>query len=221
MKTLVIIPAYNESENLESLISDINGFGYDYIVINDKSTDNTLEVLNKNKFKYLDLPINVGIAGVTRIGFKYAADNNYDCVICVDGDGQHPPKYIHSLIQEIENGNDYVVGSRFVTEKKEHSLRMLGSRIICLFIKIKTRKSINDPTSGMRALGKKVIKKFAKSMNFYAEPDAVCYLLKHDYKVKEVQVDMKEREAGVSYFHSPLKSIVYMIGVLLSIIFMK
>lgn len=221
MKTLVIIPAYNESANLESLIKDINSFGYDYVVINDHSTDNTLEVLQKNKFKYLDLPINVGIAGVTRIGFKYAADNDYDCVICIDGDGQHPPKYIHSLIKEIENGNDYVVGSRFVSEEKENSLRMLGSRIICFFIKFKTGKQINDPTSGMRALGKKVIKKWAKSMNFYAEPDAVCYLMKHNYKVKEIQVDMKEREAGESYFHSPFKSIVYMIGVLLSILFMR
>ena len=221
MKTLIIIPAYNEAENLESLIKDINSFGYDYLVINDCSTDNTLEVLQKNRYKYLDLPINLGIAGVTRVGFKYAADNDYDCAICIDGDGQHPPKYIHSLIEGIEEGNDYVVGSRFVDEEKEQSLRMLGSRIICFLIRIKTGKKFKDPTSGMRALGKKVIKKFAVSMNFYAEPDAVCYLLKHNYKVKEVQVDMKEREAGVSYFHSPIKSIIYMIGVILSILFMK
>lgn len=221
MKTLVIIPAYNEHDNLESLISDIESFNYDYLVINDSSTDNTVELLKEHNYRYLDLPINLGIAGVTRVGFKYAADNDYDCAICIDGDGQHPPKFIHSLIQEIENGNDYVVGSRFVSEKKPFSFRMLGSRILCFFIKLKTGKKITDPTSGMRALGTKVIKQFAESMNFYAEPDAVCYLLKNDFKVKEVQVNMKEREAGVSYFHSPFKSIYYMLSVILSIIFMK
>ena len=58
----------------------------------------------------------------------------------------------------------------------------------------------------MRALGKKVIQEFSRSMNFYAEPDALCHLIHKGYKVKEVQVEMKERESGVSYFHNPLKS---------------
>ena len=221
MKTLVIIPAYNESENIESLIKDINSYGYDYLVINDCSTDNTEEILTKNNYNHLSLPINIGLAGVTRVGFKYGKEFNYDCVINIDGDGQHPPKYIHSLIKEIENGADYVVGSRFVDEKKPFSLRMLGSRIICLLIKGKTRKAVTDPTSGMRALGRKAIEEFAESMNFYAEPDALCYLLHKGYNVKEVQVDMKEREAGVSYFASPFKSIYYMMCVIISILFIQ
>ncbi len=221
MKTLVIIPAYNESENIGSLINEINSYGYDYIVINDNSTDNTADILKKNKYNFLDLPINLGIAGVTRVGFKYADEMNYDCVVCIDGDGQHPPKYINKLIEEIELGNDYVIGSRFLNVKKPHSIRMFGSRLICFFIKLKTGKTITDPTSGMRALNIDVIKKFAKSMNFYAEPDAACYLLKHNYKVKEVQVEMNERTSGVSYFHNPIRSALFMLGVLLSIIFMN
>lgn len=221
MKTLVIIPAYNESENIESLIKDINSYGYDYLIINDCSTDNTEEILTKNNFKHLSLPINLGLAGVTRVGFKYGRDYNYDCVINVDGDGQHPPKYIHSLIKEIENGADYVVGSRFYSEKKPFSLRMVGSRLICFFIKAKTGKKVTDPTSGMRALGKRAINEFAESMNFYAEPDALCYLLHKGYNVKEVQVDMKERETGTSYFASPLKSVYYMLSVIISILFIQ
>ena len=126
-----------------------------------------------------------------------------------------------SLIDEIENGNDYVVGSRFVSEKKPLSMRMLGSRIICGLIKIKTRKSVTDPTSGMRALGRNVIEEFSESMNFYAEPDALCYILHKGYNVKEVQVEMKERETGESYFHSPFKSIYYMLAVALSILFIQ
>ena len=221
MKTLIIIPAYNEQENIEKLIEDISSFGYDYLIINDKSTDNTECIIRKNKFNYLDLPINVGIAGVTRIGFKYAYDNGYECAICVDGDGQHQPKYVQSLICEIANGYDYVVGSRFIKEKKPLSSRMLGSRIICFFIQLKTGVKVTDPTSGMRALGKKVLKDFSENMNFYAEPDTLCYTIHHGYRVKEIQVEMKEREGGESYFKNPFKTAKFMIGVLLSIIFVQ
>lgn len=221
MKTLVIIPAYNEQESIISLVKDVVSYDYDYLVINDCSSDNTEKLLVENHINHLSLPINLGIAGVTQVGFKYAYDNNYDCVINIDGDGQHLPKYMKSLVDEIENGNDYVVGSRFVSEKKPVSMRMIGSRIICVLIKLKTRKSVTDPTSGMRALGKNIIKEFAESMNFYAEPDALCYILHKGYNVKEVQVEMKERETGVSYFHSPFKSMYYMLSVILSIFFIQ
>ena len=114
-----------------------------------------------------------------------------------------------------------MVGSRFVNRPKPTSLRMIGSRIICFFIKLKTGVKVTDPTSGMRALGKKVIADFAQNMNFYAEPDTLCYTIHHGYKVKEVQVEMKEREGGESYFANPFKSIKFMLGVLLSIIFVQ
>ena len=219
MKTLVIIPAYNEQDNIDSLIKDVTSYGYDYLIINDCSKDKTAEILDKNGYNHLDLPINVGLAGVTQIGFKYAYDNDYDCVINIDGDGQHQPAYANSLIKEIENGYDYVVGSRFVSEKKPFTARMIGSRIICFLIKLKTGKTVTDPTSGMRALGRKVIEKFSKSMNFYAEPDALSYLLKKNYKVKEVQVEMRERENGESYFHNPFKSLYFMVAIVLAILF--
>ena len=219
MKTLIIIPAYNEQDNIDLLIKDVTSYGYDYLIINDCSKDNTAEILDRNNYVHLDLPINVGLAGVTQIGFKYARDNDYDCVVNIDGDGQHQPSYVHTLIEEVEKGYDYVVGSRFVDKKKPVTLRMLGSRLICLAIKLKTGKKVTDPTSGMRALGKKTIEKFSKSMNFYAEPDALSYLLKKGFKVKEVQVEMKERENGVSYFNNPFKSIYFMIAILLAILF--
>lgn len=221
VKTLVIIPAFNEQDSIETLIKNVKQYKYDYIVINDCSNDETGAILDKKKYSHLDLPINLGIAGVTRVGFKYAKANNYDCAICIDGDGQHPPKYISNLIEEIKKGNDYVVGSRYVKFKKPFSFRMIGSRILCALIGIKTGKKVYDPTSGMRALGKKVINLFDESMNFYAEPDAMCYLIKKGYKVKEVQVDMNERETGESYFSNPLKSIYYMICEIISILFIQ
>ena len=104
MKTLVIIPSFNEEKNLPSLISDIKKLGYDYLIINVKSTDNTIDLANEKDYSILNLVLNVGIAGVTRIGFKYAYENGYDCVVSIDGDGQHPPEYIGDLIKAIEDG---------------------------------------------------------------------------------------------------------------------
>ena len=221
MKTLVIIPAFNEEKSIETLVKNVREYDYDYLVINDFSTDSTKEILDTKDIEHLDLPINLGIAGVTRVGFKYAKDNDYDCVICIDGDGQHPPKYMSKLINEIENGADYVIGSRFIDEKKPFSMRMIGSRLICLLIKLKTGKTVTDPTSGMRALGKKVVYEFADSMNYVAEPDALCHLLREGLNVKEVQVDMIDRQYGESYFRSPFKSIYYMISVMISILFVQ
>ena len=221
MRTLVIIPAFNEQESILSLVKEVTEYGYDYLVMNDCSTDNTKQILDENNLSYLDLPINLGLAGVTQAGFKYAEDYDYDCVICIDGDGQHLPAYMNTLIKEVENGCDYVVGSRFAEKKKPFSLRMLGSRFLCLLIKLKTGKTVKDPTSGMRALGKNVIAEFSKSMNFYAEPDALCHLIHKKYRIKEVQVEMKERETGVSYFNNPLKTVYFMLAVSLSIIFIQ
>lgn len=221
MKTLVVIPAFNEQESIKSLVDEITAYGYDYLIINDCSTDDTPKILDENGFSHLDLPINLGLAGVTRAGFMYAHDRDYECVICIDGDGQHPPKFMSQLIHEVEKGADYVVGSRFYNKKKPFSMRMLGSRILCFLIRIKTGKTVTDPTSGMRALGKKVIKRFDESMNFYAEPDAMCSLIRDGYDVKEVQVDMKERDGGESYFANPFKSAYYMLCEILSIIFIQ
>ena len=221
MKTLVIIPAFNEQDNILPLIEDISKYAYDYLVINDCSTDATAYILDENNINHLDLPINLGIAGVTQVGFKYAHEKDYDCVICVDGDGQHQPAYVETLIDAIAQGYDYAIGSRFIDEKKPFTLRMMGSRILCWLIKLKTRKTVSDPTSGMRALGRRVIADFSESMNYCAEPDALCHLLHKGYSVKEIQVEMNERTAGESYFHNPFKSIYYMISVALSIIFVQ
>lgn len=221
MKVLIIIPAFNESKNLKALIQEINSYKYDYLIINDKSTDNTKELCRKERFNVLNLPNNLGIAGVTRVGFMYATDHGYDCTVCIDGDGQHQPKYISKLVNEIEKGNDYVIGSRFLEKKKPLTPRMIGSRFFCLLIKLKSGIKVTDPTSGMRALGKKTIDEFSKEMNFYAEPDALCHLLSNDYKVKEVQVEMLERQNGSSYFVNPYKTIKFMVGVSISILFAR
>ncbi|MCR5449639.1 MAG: glycosyltransferase family 2 protein [Solobacterium sp.] len=221
MKVLIIVPAYNEEKNLPVLIPKITAEGWDYIVINDGSTDNSAEMLREKGFNHMDLAVNAGLAAVTKMGFMYAHDHGYDAALVVDGDGQHPPVYIKDLVKKIEEGYDYVVGSRFIDRKKPMSMRMIGSRLICWAIRLKTGKTVKDPTSGMRALGRKTLQDFAENMNFIAEPDALVYVLRRGYSFSEIQVDMEERTEGVSYFHSPLKSARYMYTILMSILFLQ
>ncbi len=221
MKSLIIIPAFNEVQNVPDLVKQIDSFGYDYIVINDCSTDNSEDVYSKLGIKHLNLPLNMGLANVTQVGFKYAVEHQYDSAIVVDGDGQHLPVYIKPLLDKVAEGYDYVVGSRFVTEKKPWTMRMIGSRLLCGLIHLKTQQHVTDPTSGMRAMGKNVMQEFADGMNFIAEPDALCRIIKEGKKFTEVQVVMEERQAGVSYFVSPFKSVKFMVEVMISILFFQ
>ena len=220
MKILVIIPCFNEEANIVKVVNGVKKFNYDYLIINDASTDNSEKILKENNYNFLSLVNNVGLASVTRIGFKDAYDNGYDGCICVDGDGQHPADEIIKLLECLKD-NDYVLGSRFINKKKPLTLRMLGSEIISLAIKIKTNKIVKDPTSGMRAIGRRIMKEFSNSMNFIAEPDALCYIIKKGYKYKEVEVNMVDRIDGVSYFQNPIKAIKYMVSVLISIILIQ
>ncbi len=222
MKVLVIIPAYNEAQNIEKTVKDvIENTNYDYIVINDCSKDNTKEVCEKNNFNMLSLPINFGLTSGIQLGMKYAYKHGYDIAIQFDGDGQHQAKYLKNLVEKIEKENvDIVIGSRFATKKKPISARMFGSSIIEFFIKITTGKTIKDTTSGMRAYNKKSIWEFNRNASLTPEPDTLVYMLKKGLKVEEVQVEMKEREFGESYL-KPLKSIEYMINTVFSIIFIR
>ena len=222
MKTLIIIPAYNEALNIEKTIKDITEHtDYDYIVINDCSKDNTKEVCEKNGFPMLSLPVNYGLTSGIQLGMKYALQNGYDITIQFDGDGQHQAKYLKNLEKEIQDGNcDVAIGSRFVTKKKPISIRMLGSNIIELAIKLVTGKKITDPTSGMRAFNKKVIEEFVTNASLTPEPDTLVYLMKRKMKVKEVQVEMSEREFGESYLNA-FKSMEYMLSMMLSIVFIR
>lgn len=218
MKTLVVIPAYNEALNIEKTVHDleINATDVDYVVVNDGSKDNTLEVLKKNHFNYIDGFCNLGLFGAVQTGFKLALKEDYDVVIQFDGDGQHSAKYIEPLVKEIENGNSIVIGSRFVDEKKPFTARMIGSRFIVGAIKLVTGKTITDPTSGFRAYDRACIKDYALEMNNPPEPDTLVYMLRKQRKIKEIQVQMSEREFGESYLNL-VNTIKYMSRMMVSI----
>lgn len=222
MRLLMVIPAYNEEDNIVRLINTIKERypEYDYVVVNDGSTDHTSRRCHKNGFAIIDLPVNLGLAGAFQTGLKYAYRKDYDCVLQFDADGQHKPEYIKDMLVKLEQGYDIVIGSRFVNKRKEKSLRMVGARMITVAIKWTTGKRISDPTSGMRMFNKAMIKEFAVNMNYGPEPDTISYLLKQGASIAEVQVEMDERLTGKSYL-SFTKSVMYMFRMLTSIFFIQ
>ena len=191
-KLLIVIPAYNEEENIEKVVTRIiNEYPqYDYVVVNDGSKDKTAEICRKNHYKLLDLPVNLGLAEAFRAGLKYAYQMEYQYAVQFDADGQHRAEFISVILEEIEKGYDIVIGSRFVNGKKDWSLRMIGSRMITAAIKITTGVRIADPTSGMRMFSSKMIKEFVHNLNYGPEPDTISHLMKNGAKVAEVPVIM-------------------------------
>jgi glycosyltransferase involved in cell wall biosynthesis len=223
MKKIAIIPAYNESASIINTINDIkeNAPGFDYIVINDRSTDNTYKVCIDNGINVLNLPLNLGIGGAVQTGYWYALENGYDLAVQFDGDGQHDAKYLETMAQYlVENECDMVIGSRFITKEgfQSSSARRMGIKYFALLIKILTGKKITDPTSGFRMANRKIIELFSNVYpKDYPEPETVVAILDKKYKVKELPVVMRAREEGVSSI-SMKKSIYYMVKVSLAMI---
>ena len=225
MKVLLIIPAYNEQENIEKTVKKIEKSNQEieYIVINDGSTDNTEEILKEKNINHIKLVNNLGIGGAVQTGYKYAYENNFDIAKQFDGDGQHDVNYISKLCEPLINGQaDMCIGTRYLdkNESKFQStfMRRLGSNIISIVIKIFTGKKITDPTSGFRAVNRVVIEEFAKNYpTEYPEPESTVSLLVNNYRVAEVPVSMNERDGGVSSIRL-WKTADYMIKVVLAII---
>lgn len=223
MKKLVIIPAYNEEGNLEKTINDIteNAPGFDYVIINDCSTDNTLEMCRHHGFHYLNLPVNLGIGGAVQTGYRYAFYHGYDLAVQFDGDGQHSAAHLEDMAKVLEkSGADMVIGSRFIEKEgfQSSGLRRVGIRYFTMLIRLLTGKTITDPTSGMRMVNRKLLEKFTNEYpKDYPEPESVVTILSENYTVKEVPVIMNEREEGVSSI-SLRNSVYYMIKVSFAIL---
>ena len=221
-KVLVIIPAYNEEANIEMVVGELEEKypQYDYLVVNDGSTDRTEEICREHGYNLLDLPVNLGLAGCFQAGMKYAYYQKYAYAIQFDGDGQHRPEYIEPMMQKMKEGYDIVIGSRFVNQKKDFSFRMIGSRLIEGAIYLTTGVKVADPTSGMRMFSQKMIREFALNLNYGPEPDTVYYLLKQGAKIAEVPVKIAPRAGGESYL-KPMVAVSYMSRILISILFIQ
>lgn len=223
MRILAIIPAYNEEDNIVSTVEDLmqHAPGVDYVVINDGSTDKTAEICRERSFNMIELPANLGLAGGFQTGMKYALEQGYDYALQFDADGQHSAAYVWPMVEQAETErSDIVIGSRFCTQKKPISARMFGSMLITGMIRLTTGQRIEDPTSGMRLFNREMIRAFARNYDFSPEPDTVALVIRNGGKVSEVQVEMRDRQAGESYLNFT-KSVSYMLRVCLSILFIQ
>lgn len=224
----MIIPAFNESANIEKTVNTVINYGekcdflLDYVVINDGSTDNTLSICREKGINCINLVQNLGIGGAVQTGYIYADIKGYDIAVQFDGDGQHDIESLKHIVTPVAEGKaDFVVGSRFVegtSSFKSTLLRRIGIKWLSFVIKVCTGERVYDVTSGYRAANRKAISLLAKDYPVdYPEPESIVFLIKNGIRVSEAQVNMFEREGGMSSIHS-WKSIYYMIKVTFAIL---
>lgn len=225
----MIIPAYNEAENLGRVVSTIENYAtqqtdyqLDYIIINDGSCDNTEELCRTRGYRAIHLIQNLGIGGAVQTGYMFAQLKGYDVAVQFDGDGQHDIESLNALLAPIQrNEADFVIGSRFVdgsSSFRSTFMRRVGIRFLSGIIRLVAGQRLSDPTSGFRAATKNAIAALALDYPVdYPEPESIVALARKGFRLCEVQVNMFEREHGVSSI-SPLKSVYYMFKVSLAIL---
>ena len=223
MKAIVIVPAYNEQDNIRNTLRDLkeNGAGTDILVINDCSTDGTEAILKETGANYLSFPVNLGIGGGVQAGYQYARDHGYDIAVQFDGDGQHEAKYLQSLLDPILAGEaDIVIGSRFVEHEgfQSSGARRVGIGILSRLIRLLCGVKVLDVTSGMRAVNRRFIEEYAEHYaQDYPEPEALLYAGVRKARIREVPVQMRERAGGKSSINV-VRSVYYMVKVSLALI---
>lgn len=220
MKVLIIVPAYNEAQTIKRVIDHLKDTcpQYDYIIIDDGSTDGTKEICEENQYHVIHHPANKGLAGAMQTGLTYALEHDYDMALQFDADGQHLPEYIEAMVTCMEENNcDIVIASRFYGTKMPVRMRTVGGKMISAAIRMTTGKALTDPTSGMRLYSRKIINLLMENTKFAPEPNTVAYLIRMGADVHEVKVEMEERKSGKSYL-TPINATKYMIRELLSIL---
>lgn len=226
IRVLIIIPAYNEQENLEKTIAKVkfNAPFADVLVVDDGSVDETPAIANKNGVKVISLPFNLGIGGAVQTGFKYALRRGYDVVVQVDADGQHDPVHIPKLVDHLlAKKLDIVIGSRFLNDDEpEISLvRNFGIKYFSWLTSKILKQKITDCSSGFRALSKNAIQFFSENYPVdFPDAEALILAYKAGLKMEELPVKFRNRMKGKSSLHIlrllyyPLKETLSIINIL-------
>lgn len=223
MRTLVIIPALNEAATIGHVIQGIRAVDshLPVLVIDDGSIDATGTIARGAGARVLRLPFNMGYGVALQTGYKYALREGCDCVVQLDGDGQHEPADIPALLEVIERGEaDLALGSRFLrpTAYRSRLARRLGMRLFTLLAFVLTGQRFSDVTSGFQALSLSLLRFFATERypGDYPDADVLIMLKRAGFRVKEVSVRMYPKDDGRS-MHSGLRPIYYVFKMLLSI----
>jgi glycosyltransferase involved in cell wall biosynthesis len=224
LKKLAMVPAYNEGEAIEFVISELGRHapGFDVLVIDDGSTDDTAKRAEAAGATVVRHPFNLGIGGAVQSGFKHARRHGYDVAVQVDGDGQHDPRYLEPMLEKLHTTGDadMVCGTRFRGSEAGYAVprsRRLGIRIFRALLSRMLGESITDPTSGFRMTNRHGIELFARDYpHDYPEVEAIIMLHAHKLQLHEFPVRMRERDSGVSSI-GVSQSAYYMVRVTLAL----
>jgi glycosyltransferase involved in cell wall biosynthesis len=222
VRTLILIPAYNEVRRIGAVIGAIRGVMPDtpVLVVNDGSRDGTAAAVLEAGATLVSHPFNMGYGAAIQTGYKYARDNGYDILVQLDADGQHDPSCIPALLDPIQSGRtDIVIGSRVLgTSYRPPLARRAGMALFRWIVTRVTGMKVTDTTSGFQAFNRKVICFFATDIFPVDYPDADMLIMLHraGFSMTEVPVRMYENSEGKS-MHSGLKPLYYMFKMLLSI----
>lgn len=222
VKPLVIMPAYNEANNIAGVINELKSMELplDILVVDDGSTDNTAEIVSGLGVHVIRLPFNLGIGGAVQTGFRFAVQNNYNIAIQLDSDGQHIPQEIPKLLKPILGERvDMCIGSRYLQQNGYQTPlpRKIGMVVFSIINSLLVGKRITDNTSGFRAFNRRAIEFLAENYPIdYPEPETIVILGRNGFLIQECAVNMRKRKSGESSI-TTLLSIYYMFKVLLSI----
>jgi glycosyltransferase involved in cell wall biosynthesis len=224
-RLLAVVPAYNESGAIASVVNSLHGHApeFDVLVIDDGSTDDTGAHAAAAGAAVVRLPFNLGIGGAVQSGFVYAQEHGYDYMAQVDGDGQHDPGELVKLVERIhaQPPVDVVCGSRFVSEDYVYPApisRRTGIHLFAFALTRILRQRISDPTSGFRLYNRRAIALFARDYpHDYPEVEAILMVHAHRLRLTEVPVRMHVRETGRSSITKP-RSFYYMVKVSLALL---
>ena len=222
LRVLLVLPAWNEATNLPLLLTELRQLypSYSVLVVDDGSLDATADVSREYGAAVVSLPVNLGIGAAVQTGFLFAQRYDYDIVVRLDSDGQHPPEEVARLVAALADGVDVVVGSRFLKERSYRSswLRRVGISWLSLLIRVLTGKWIADCTSGFCVYRRDAVDYLAAHYpQDYPEPESLALLIRNGFRVNEVPIRMQARRNGTSSIRGG-RTLYYMIKVSLAVL---
>ncbi len=205
-RVLVVIPAHNEQASLAATLAELHRVApdVDRLVVDDGSQDGTARVARASGVRVVRHPVNLGVGGALQTGFRWAVEHGYDVGVQLDADGQHDPAFLPALLAPVLAGRcDVSIGSRFVESSGYRAPlnRKIGMWLFQAVVRLAIGRRITDTTSGFRAYARPVMEvcqhDFPKDF-----PDAPLLILlaRHGFRLEEVPVRMRERQAGRSFY---------------------
>lgn len=214
MKTLVIIPAYNEAQGIGNLIEDVRAFGLDTLVIDDGSIDNTSHIAKDKGAIVLSNKRNLGKGTALRLGFEFALKNNYDAVITMDADGQHSPKDLPKFLAALNTQTAIVIGSRMESAQNMPLVRLLTNKFMSYLLSKACRQRIPDSQCGFRLINLRVLKEFNLSTSRYEiESEVLIRVSRLGYKILSVPIETiyRHTKSQINPFIDTLRFIRFML----------